>query len=88
MRNPDWMCSLLRGGGVVVDCQKAWKQAWVEFWAEATQRYDHVLLWDVTPEALAQVPPAYHVAFQQDRLTILARELREEEAAPAEVSAR
>ncbi len=74
MRTPDWMCGALRGGGVVVDCERAWREAWAQFWAEALPRYDHVLLWDPTPEALALVPAQYRVTFRQDRLTILARE--------------
>ena len=37
-------------------------------------RYDHVLMWDASPEAIAQVPSAYRVAFRQDRLVIFARD--------------
>jgi hypothetical protein len=74
MGSPVWICNTLRNGGVVVDCDKVWRDAWADFWAEALPRYDHVLLWEPTPEALALVPPAYKVVFHQDRLTILARE--------------
>jgi len=74
MKSPDWMCNTLRAGGVVEDCEKVWREAWSDFWREAQPRYDYVLLWDPTPDALAVVPPAYRVKFRQDRLVILTRE--------------
>ena len=73
MGTPDWMCSSLRAGGVVIDCEPAWREAWTAFWRDAVPRYDHVLLWDATPQALALVPAAYRIVFQQDQLIILAR---------------
>jgi hypothetical protein len=73
MGTKDWMCGSLRAGGVVVDCDAAWKEAWNAFWRDALPRYDHVLLWAATPEALALVPPAYKVTFHQDQLIILER---------------
>jgi hypothetical protein len=74
MRNPTWMCDTLRDGGIFVeDCEAAWRERWAEFWARALPAYDHVLMWDATPEARALVPPEYKTVFQQDRLTILER---------------
>jgi hypothetical protein len=73
MGTSDWMCGSLRAGGVVIDCKTEWREAWEEFWREATPRYDHVLMWDPTPEALALVPNAYRISFRQDELVILER---------------
>ncbi len=73
MGSPAWMCGSLRAGGVVVDCQAEWQRAWNEFWRDAVPRYDHVLMWDPTPEVLALVPPAYRVTFTQDQLVIFER---------------
>jgi hypothetical protein len=86
MGTADWMCSSLRAGGVVVDdCNAEWRARWSEFWADAQPRYDHLLVWDATPEALALVPPAYRVAFHEDRLTIYERSMGDE---PEPISAR
>ena len=74
MGTPDWMCGVLRTGGVIVqDCDGEWRERWHELWAAVEPKYDHVLLWDATPEVLAIVPSAYRVAFQKDELTILER---------------
>jgi hypothetical protein len=73
MGNPDWMCAAELQSGVVGDCLAEWRRRWSEFWAETRPRYDHVLMWDATQEALAQVPPTYRVSFSRDRLTILER---------------
>jgi hypothetical protein len=74
MGKPNWMCDVLRSGGVVAnDCEGAWRAQWKQFWDEAMPRFDHVLMWDPTPEAQAVVPPEYRIAFQQDRLVIYVR---------------
>jgi hypothetical protein len=74
MASPDWMCNVLRSGGIAIaDCDAAWRDRWAEFWSEATPRFDHVLLWAAPPEVMALVPKAYRVAFQRDELTILER---------------
>jgi hypothetical protein len=74
MINPTWMCGTLHQGSIVVNhCEAEYRARWVEFWNEATPAYDHVLMWDATPEALANVPNTYKVTFQQDKLTILER---------------
>jgi hypothetical protein len=73
MRSPEWMCGTLRNGGIVVDCPAAYHEAWVEFWRDARPRYDWLLLWDASPEALAEVPEAYHVVVRREPLLILER---------------
>jgi hypothetical protein len=66
-------CTRLRDTGVYSDCHAPWVSGWAEFWSKALPKYDHVLMWDPTPEAYALVPPQYHVKFKQDRLTIFER---------------
>jgi hypothetical protein len=73
MGTSEWMCSSLRSGGVYTECDAEWKKRWAEFWADAVPLYDHVLMWDPTPEAQALVPPNYRVKMHQDRLTIYER---------------
>jgi hypothetical protein len=74
MGTPTWMCDVLRSGGVYAnDCEGAWRAQWKQFWDEAMPVYDHVLMWDPTPQAQAVVPPEYRIAFQQDRLVVYER---------------
>ncbi|MGH7295755.1 MAG: hypothetical protein ACRELB_12505 [Polyangiaceae bacterium] len=81
MGTPDWMCGVLRTGGVVVaDCEGEWRERWRDLWSEAEPRFDHVLLWSAPPAVLALVPPEYRVVFQKDELTILERGERSERA--------
>ncbi len=75
MARPGAVCRNMLDSNVVVDdCEGAYRKAWAEFWADATPRYDHLLLWDITPEARANIPAAYHVVFERERLAILARD--------------
>jgi hypothetical protein len=55
------------------DCDALYRARWGEFWRDATPMFDHVLLWDATPEALAQVPAAYKPVFHQGELIVMAR---------------
>lgn len=55
------------------DCDALFDSTWKKFYAEAMPRYDHLLLWDATPEAIAMVPRAYERTFQRGRLMIYAR---------------
>ena len=55
------------------DCNAEYKARWAEFWRDALPRFDHVLLWDPTPQALALVPPDYNVLYQQGELVVLQR---------------
>ena len=73
MGSDEWMCTSLRSGGVYSECKDQWRARWSEFWRDAEPIYDHVLMWDPTPEAVALVPPSYRVKFHQDRLTIYER---------------
>jgi hypothetical protein len=74
MGSPTWTCDALRQGGIYVsDCDGLFRARWAEFWASAMPLYDHVLMWDATPEARKLVPPEYRVKYEQDRLTIYER---------------
>ena len=74
MRTPDWLCGSWHTGGVVIDnCERNYHERWAEFWNAAEPRYDHVLMWDAAPEAIAEVPAYYELVFQRDRLRIFAR---------------
>jgi hypothetical protein len=78
MISPDWMCNVLRSGGIAIDdCDAAWRARWTEFWRDATPRYDHLLMWDAPAEVLKQVPADYRILFAQDRLVILERTAKE-----------
>jgi hypothetical protein len=71
MATPENICRSI--GVVVNDCEAEYRARWAEFWHDATPMFDHVLLWDATPEALEQVPPVYRVVFRQDKLVIMER---------------
>jgi hypothetical protein len=74
MKSPDWLCGSWQAGGVVVDdCERTFVDRWAEFWADATPRFDHVLMWDASPAAIALVPKDYELVFHQDRLMIYKR---------------
>ena len=55
------------------DCQGEYRARWSEFWRDATPLYDHVLLWQPTPEALDQIPAEFKATFRNDDLVILQR---------------
>jgi hypothetical protein len=55
------------------ECDQLFDATWKRFWEDATPRFDHVLLWDATPEVLAAVPKAYERKFDRGRLIVLAR---------------
>jgi hypothetical protein len=67
---PDAVC---RHAGRFENCDELFVQTWSSFYREATPRYDHLLLWDPTPEAIAQVPAEYERTFSRGRLAIYAR---------------
>jgi hypothetical protein len=76
MATPDWLCGILRSGGVSIDedCVGHWRERWAQFWREAADaQFDHVLMWSAPKDVLALVPPDYSVVFQQGELTIFAR---------------
>jgi len=55
------------------DCDAEYRKAWREFWEAATPRYDHLVVWDVTLDALANIPRSYRKVFQRGRLSIFER---------------
>jgi hypothetical protein len=55
------------------DCDALFASTWRKFYAEATPLFDHLLLWDPTPEAIAVVPSNYTLTFQRGRLRIYER---------------
>jgi hypothetical protein len=55
------------------DCEGLFKSTWQKFYAEALPRYDHLLLWEATPEAIAMIPSEYERTFSRGRLMIYAR---------------
>lgn len=55
------------------DCDAEYRARWSEFWTDATPLFDHVLLWEPTPEALAQVPADYRVVFSNGSLVVMQR---------------
>lgn len=74
MDSPKTMCRAMFGGNMVVDdCAAIFRGQWEQFYAEALPRYDHLLTWDITPEARAVLPPEYKLTFEQGRLAIFAR---------------
>ena len=72
--DPASLCvRLLKGNVVENDCNAAFRAMWRDFWAEALPLYDHVLVWDGTPEARALIPTEYKPVFESGRLTIYER---------------
>jgi hypothetical protein len=73
-RTPQDVCAKLRTADIVSnDCEASFRTVWRDFWLDAAPLYDHILLWDATPEARASIPPEYTPIFEQARLTIYAR---------------
>ena len=74
MRSAESMCDFLHQNNLRPDdCVGEYRERWTEFWADATPRFDHVLLWEATPEARANVPSVYLPVFEQGGLVILKR---------------
>ena len=65
--------AVCRHAGRFDDCDALFKETWEHFYAEAAPRYDHLLLWDATPEAVAMVPKEYERTFSRGRLAIYAK---------------
>ncbi|MBX3259888.1 MAG: hypothetical protein KF782_09360 [Labilithrix sp.] len=70
MSSPTTMC---KTASRFDDCDALFKTTWQKFFVEATPRYDHLLLWEPTPEALAMIPDDYEPTFARGRLMIYAR---------------
>ncbi len=74
MATPEKMCgSMFDGNMVVDDCNGVFRATWSQFYQDALPRYDHLLVWDATPEGRAAIPPEYRLTFEQGRLAIYAR---------------
>jgi hypothetical protein len=54
-------------------CERTWQDEWRAFWEAAAPEYTHVLMWDPTPDAIAQLPAAYAPVFHAGRLWIWGR---------------
>ena len=75
MATPTKMCgSMFDGNMVVDDCNGVFRATWSQFYRDALPRYDHLLVWDATPEGRAAIPPEYRLTFEQGRLAIYARQ--------------
>ncbi len=75
MAKAESVCRGMLDGNIVVDdCQAQYRATWSAFWKDAMPRYDHLLVWDVTPDARANIPPEYKPVFEQGRLQIFARD--------------
>lgn len=70
MSSPGTMC---KASSRFDDCDALFRMTWQRFYADAVPRFDHLLLWEPTPEALAMIPPDYEPTFSRGRLTIYAR---------------
>ena len=74
MRDPRAICKMTEKAGIRVgDCEETWRQTWREFWQLMEPRFDHVLLWDPTPEVEALVPASFKPVFRRGKLVILAK---------------
>jgi len=70
MSSPTTMC---KTASRFDDCDALFKTTWEKFFTEAKPRYDHLLLWEPTPEAMAMIPDDYERTFSRGRLMIYAR---------------
>jgi len=55
-------------------CEREFRVRWAEFWKEATPRFDYVLMWEPSPEALELVPEDFRVAKRDGGLVLLSRQ--------------
>jgi hypothetical protein len=70
MTSPSMLC---RSSVHLGDCEALYRSTWQRFYADAEPLYDHLLLWEPTPDALAMVPSDYERVFSRGRLMIYAR---------------
>ncbi len=75
LRSSKELCDLLvdRRSFVATDCRATYDQLWKEFWADAAPRFDHVLTWDASEEALANIPRAYRLVHEEGRTRLYVR---------------
>ena len=55
------------------DCDREYDETFREFWDDARPLFDHVLVWDPSPDVLRDIPSYYQLTFQRGRLSIYAR---------------
>jgi hypothetical protein len=70
MSTPASACFVARR---VTDCDALFAETWQRFFADATPRFDHLLVWEGTPEALAMIPKDYERVFERGRVMIYRR---------------
>jgi hypothetical protein len=51
-------------------CEAAWKNEWAATWADIHPHATHVLMWDPSDDARAELPPGHTLVFHQGRLWI------------------
>ena len=74
MQSRQRFCAALESEGLAfTDCDRRWREQWEAFWQSVTPRFDHVLMWEATPDALERVPSTYRIVFDRDGLRIFAR---------------
>lgn len=73
MDRPERACGDLRAFGVVPDCTVLYDGLWREFWETAEPRFEWVLTWGASPDALARIPPSYALVYERDELRLYAR---------------
>jgi hypothetical protein len=57
---------------VTADCVGAYRRAWRTFWAEATPRFDRVVMFGATPAARAEIPKTFRVLYDEGETLVLA----------------
>ena len=70
----DGYCEAQAARGLVTgDCAGDWRAKWDWLWREADARFDRVLLFDPTDDALSTVPPTWRPCLRRGPLTVLER---------------
>lgn len=73
MRTARDFCGLSARAGPAPDyCEREYRAAWDAFWREAAPRFDRALLYGVTPDARAALPPSFRVVFEEGETLVLA----------------
>ncbi len=59
--------------GLGGECEAHFEKFWADFWADATARYDTLLLWGASEDVLRQLPPRYEPVITRGKLMIFRR---------------
>lgn len=74
MRDKAHFCATLEHAAVTpADCEHFYVTAWRDFWSVAAPRYDYLLFYAASGDALAQVPAGYARVFVRDSVVIFER---------------